>query len=644
MRKPAQLLLFVGIVAVAALAATQLLFFYRDNFGTHYPIKTISADVFRGGEIPYWNFFDGGGQPLAGNPNTLTFYPDNVLYLFLPAHVAFNFHFLLHLILGFLAMRALTRSTAAAWIYAVSGIAVSATAFYNLITAIALVPFAFFAAERRSPLLLGAAFGLLVLGSEPVTILATALGVAILVFRRMRVRELAVAAGIAVVIALPQLIAYSEIAGEVERGVHRYSARTVLNASLEPKRIAELAIAPMKPLLNDRYDERFFSTIFLGMIAVPAMMRRSRYTWLVLILLFFALGRYNPVVAYAVEHFERLRVLRFPEKLALPISVALVALIARELDVVRRYWGVAAAVPVAFAAYDLGSWQLVIVSIALAMAAVLMLPTRQAMLILTFVPLVYWGARAAPVDWLTHYRVEPRPMDRVYVQPLPPAGQSAREEYRARAERLEPLFGAVAGLRYGVDRSPDGMFSVLSRIAAERFAATREERYLRIAGCHVPGRLPRAFVVGNAVGVRTIAEAVQSIERGSFDERQSALAPPRYNGFRSAAGAKVTRLIERGQTLQVSVSATGPVLLFVNESYFRGWVARANGKALATIPLDLDRLGVLVPGNSEVTLQFGRHRNAVAITWILSALLLIYVLDRGARQVQRAADEDRPLL
>src|SRR5207247_10680768 len=54
-------------------------FFHRDNFSTHYPIKVISASAFRAGEIPYWNPFDGGGQPLAGNPNPLTFYPDNFL-------------------------------------------------------------------------------------------------------------------------------------------------------------------------------------------------------------------------------------------------------------------------------------------------------------------------------------------------------------------------------------------------------------------------------------------------------------------------------------------------------------------------------------------------------------------------------------
>jgi len=94
-RRVVLLLLFAS---AAGLIAVFGFFFFRDNFSTHYPIKVISARIFRVGEIPYWNFYDGGGQPLAGNPNTLTFYPDNFLYLVLPAYVAFNLHFLLHLV------------------------------------------------------------------------------------------------------------------------------------------------------------------------------------------------------------------------------------------------------------------------------------------------------------------------------------------------------------------------------------------------------------------------------------------------------------------------------------------------------------------------------------------------------------------
>src|SRR5215212_8619575 len=142
---------FAALAASVFLSAFLGFFYFRDNFSTHYPVKVLSADLFRAGEIPYWNFADGGGQPLAGNPNTLTFYPDNILYLFLPAHVAFNLHFLIHLAIAFFVIRALTQSHFAAALYAISGVAVSAAAFYNLIVAVAIIPLAFLGAHRRSP-------------------------------------------------------------------------------------------------------------------------------------------------------------------------------------------------------------------------------------------------------------------------------------------------------------------------------------------------------------------------------------------------------------------------------------------------------------------------------------------------------------
>ena len=127
------------IATAAALIAIFGFFYFRDNFFTHYPIKVISSKIFRAGQIPWWNFYDDGGQPLAGNPNTLTFYPDNFLYLILPPHIAFNLHFLIHLTLAWFAMRALCRVTGAsphasafaATMYAMSGLAISATACFS---------------------------------------------------------------------------------------------------------------------------------------------------------------------------------------------------------------------------------------------------------------------------------------------------------------------------------------------------------------------------------------------------------------------------------------------------------------------------------------------------------------------------------
>ena len=545
-----------------------LFFYFRDNFSTHYPIKVISAAAWRAGEIPWWNVYAGGGQPLAGNPNTLSFYPDNALYLFLPAHVAFDLHFVLHLMLAWLAMRALTRSTWAAWLYVFSGIAISTMCFYNLIVALAMVPFAMWAAERGRWPQLGVAFGLMALAGEPVTIVAAALACVSW--------SLLKAIPVAALVALPQLIAYSEIAREVERGVFRYSARTVMAASFEPWRFLELLVGPW-------WHVTLFPSLVIGVIVIPAVLRRSRYTWIAAAMFFIALGRYNPLIAVAIERIPALRLGRYPEKFALVGCVALIVLVAEYFRETR---------------FKL-LWTIV-----------------------TFAPLIVWWIVLLPVDLFAPYDVPKMPERRVYVAPRPGGQTPNRAEYRERARRLEPIFGAVAGLRYALDRSPDGMYSIRTRFTAERFAQTHNPNYATIVIA-----LPEAMIMPRT--------AVGSVE--AIDVRTTAIAP---RVIASPPEARVTAI----RPFAIDVTTPAPALLFVNETYFRAWVARAEGRELETLPLDVDRLGVIVPaGTHTVTLTFGRHHAAVVIAWVISllTLALVQVLDRRARQVERAADEER---
>lgn len=586
----------LALVVSCALVAVFGFFFFRDNFSTHYPVKSVSARAFRAGEIPYWNFHDGGGQPLAGNPNTLTFYPDNFLYLLLPAHVAFTLHFLIHLVAAWFAMRALSRSQPAAWLYVLSGAAISCTAFYNLIVAIAVIPFAFWAAQRRHPFLLGAAFGLLALAGEPVTVIGAAIGVAIL----WPHWKLLPAAAISAVIAAPQLIAYSEIASEVERA-RGYSAQTVLNASLDPKRIVEMLVGPIAPNL----EPHLFLSLMIGVVALPALWQRSRYVAIAAVSFFIALGRFNPLVRIAVESIPELRVLRFPEKFAIPLTIAIVVLAARPLQ--NRMWR-----------------------------------------LITFIPVVLAAVLTIPIDWFKPYDIAQMNPTRVYVPRTPGGQQASRQEYRGRATRMEPTFGAAAGLRYAGDRSPDGMFSVMTRVVTERLQATRNACWLRIAGCqNVPRALPRAIFIPKIAAATTLREAIDLIESPQFDEQTTAVGPRQLAGMQLSPQAAITSIAERVQALEIRVTTPAPAVLLVNETYFHAWDAGG----LRTFPLDVDRLGILVPaGERTITLRFGRHRTAVLATWMISLLVLavaaaalrIEVLNGRSGEIERAGDENRP--
>jgi hypothetical protein len=334
-------------------------------------------------------------------------------------------------------------------------------------------------------------------------------------------------------------------------------------------------------------------------------------------MLFLALGRYNPIVRTAIESAPSLRIARYPEKFSIALTIALVVLVAAFFDRLSRRWRIA--------------WGAI-----------------------TFLPLAICIVRGAPVDWFAPYRVALMPplMRICGTQPIDWGSHPARQEYRYAVHTMPPVFGAVAGVRYATDRSPEGMHSLLSRIVAERAAGTPNEirlRYLRICGCAVDGALPMAWIVPRAIGVQSVNEEVQMIESGRFDEHFGALAPSSFAGLTSPAAARITSYAESLQDIAISVSTPAQALLFVNQSFFTAWVARSGDRELTTLPLDIDRLGVVVPaGQQTIVLRFGRHRLAVVIGWIVSSLLLLAAaialriekLDRRAGEVERSADED----
>ncbi|HXH93727.1 MAG TPA: hypothetical protein VNN25_19250, partial [Thermoanaerobaculia bacterium] len=254
--------------------------------------------------------------------------------------------------------------------------------------------------------------------------------------------------------------------------------------------------------------------------------------------------------------------------------------------------------------------------------------------IVTFVPLLCWMVWMIPIDWYSPYRTIAQPTRRVFVPPAPGGQSIDRDSYRERARRLEPLFGATAGLEYVLNRSGDGMHSLLSRIAAERFAATHNSAWLRLA-------VTPSAIVPEAIAAPSIPDAVNLIESGA-----PAVAP---RAFSSAPGARVTRAQREGQQIKIDVASSGPSLLAVDQSYFRAWSARIGDRELETLPVNLDRLGVIVPGSGTVILRFGRHHTLVVVAWVLSSLLLAALLvamriekvDGSSGEVERAGDDDR---
>ncbi len=172
----------IGVLFFSDFLFSSKNFYFRDILNFHYPLRKVLIESYFRGELPLWNPFIYLGQPMLANPNYMAFYPSNLFHLFLPFNYAFKLHFIIHPILaglgayflqrrlGIGCLAALTGSLA----YEFSGTLLSFLNLYNIIPAVALLPwigFAFVGALEdrwlKRSLILGALLGLQIIAFEP---------------------------------------------------------------------------------------------------------------------------------------------------------------------------------------------------------------------------------------------------------------------------------------------------------------------------------------------------------------------------------------------------------------------------------------------------------------------------------------------
>lgn len=698
-------IMLLALALAAAASASFLLFYFRDNFSTHLPGRAAIGDAWRDGAMPLWNPAMGGGQPLAGNANFLAFYPTGTLQLFLPLHVAFNLHFWLHLIIaGFAMWRFLTAIRAGpggaavgALLYVSSGAVISTTAFYNLVTWAALIPAALLTSERliRRPsaeraLALGAVLGLCGLAAEPMMTLGTALLLAAVFWRRLTrdtLRWMAAAALVAIAVAAPQIMAFAEVAPEVERSRFGYSTTTVLAASIQWWRIPELIVGPVWGLITDLGPGGWRATapattwppLFLQLTCTPliipslllAARLREAWRWLAAsaLLFFFALGHQNPVLTAILDFAPALRVARFPEKLALHLTATLVVLVAlwiresreREFEKLTLLIcsATGAGVVVWLSVFDRTPAAILTAAgwTGISLASILLVSRaghRRSVMIAVVSPALLAAVWSIPLDLAQPYlSASEQPRGRITMigsAPPHPSMRSSREHYRLLATLGSPHFGNLQDISYVLDRSPEGMFSAASRIVHERFLrASPEQRlqWLRVMSSgalidlsqsdrrpvvyRIERPLPALWVPQNAIEATDLEQAFRRIESESFVPGRDVVVP-RGSARTGAVEFQVTE--STAGTLRLRTRSPEGGMIVTNQTYFSSWRAVAAGETeLSTFPANVDRLAFHVPaGDHELVLRFGRRAGLIALSWAVSWVLLAFSLAAAARR------------
>ena len=363
--------------ALLPLATGYLNVTYQDAPMTHLPGKWATADQLRNGEFPFLNPYASFGQPLAGNPNFGTFFPDTLLFLVLPLRTAFGAHFALAALLAYVGARRWARAEGhgrgaaevAAVAFTLSGVFVSAWKFYNTGMALAVAPWVLAATAkvvrraahrdvRRIPPAvaeLGVWSALEVFAGEPVVALLTFLLVGVrAAWPWSRRPVFAVVGGLALgaALAAPQVLLTAQIYRDSSRDQRPFPFVTATGTSIHPVRFAEQAV-PFPFGRPDRAGEGRFTghefhdhhapylwTLHLGLATLAlfvlhgAARRGPERLWygVAVVAIVLSFGRYLPLAKRLYPVLSLDGRLRFPVKWWYVVALCLVPLVAAAAD------------------------------------------------------------------------------------------------------------------------------------------------------------------------------------------------------------------------------------------------------------------------------------------------------------------------
>ena len=350
-------------------------FFFRDLFFLHRPLREYWVGLVRSGAAPFLNPALSLGPPILSNPNNAVFYPGNLLYLILPFDIAWNLSLAGHVFWGatglwWLARRLGCSERAAlggALAFGFAGPLVSALNYYNLLVTGSWIPwvlgFSLVASKRGGwwCALAGAALAAQALAGEASLAAATWLLLALLWTvgiarpgdRAAQLRRAAAAGIIALSLSAIQTLPALLWLPHTTRATGLAFGQSAAWWSLHPARLIEL-LAPHfhgnpAGLLSGEFwggslsdaGIPLFGKIYMGWLPLALFPLAWRRRWgrpAIAVLagaLLLSLGHHLPLYRLLYEWIPPFRFIRYPEKLLVFASLGLATAFAIGLDELR---------------------------------------------------------------------------------------------------------------------------------------------------------------------------------------------------------------------------------------------------------------------------------------------------------------------
>jgi hypothetical protein len=378
------LLLLLNLAFFGDALFTDKTFFVRDVSFFHYPLKKLVTEAYSRGEWPLWNPYIQLGQPLLANPNSMAFYPTQILFQLLPFESAFDLHFVLHCMLAGIASfylgRALRLSGHSAFlsaaVYNFGGVTLSFLNLFNILPVVALLPLLaltlVLSLRRPSILKLAATsflFGVFFLLLEPLSSIAVALFLIPLVttvllyspetgvsfIKGSTFLLIAVLSGLLLasiqILPTSELIQHSGRKGGLEYEVASFWSFHPVNSLqvIFPKVFGEyFRLAQPAPWGNTFFDNRepYLLSCYLGIFPLLLALWAvsfPNHRWITNLLMgtsvvaaLLAMGKYTSIYSWLFQHFPPFRYGRFPVKYLLVVNLCFSLLAGIGLDKIEE--------------------------------------------------------------------------------------------------------------------------------------------------------------------------------------------------------------------------------------------------------------------------------------------------------------------
>jgi hypothetical protein len=610
----------------------------RDSTLFTYPARAVWAERVMAGDLPEWNPSVGLGVPVLAAPVHGTLYPPNALLLLFDTPTALTALYALHLVLAgvgglLLARRLGCRTEAAlvaALICAVGGFAVSMIGNGDKVFTCAWVPWAALGLVATTQAPPGRwhrgvagtamAFAMIALAGDAFTwfqagLVGVPLAVAASRWCWQTVGRLLAVAALALVLSAPALLPPLAFVGESDRsgGVR---ADEAAYWSTEPGDLVGLVVPGDERRGDPSSGRTYASSLYVGLAALAALAARRRRTTIALwgcvaVATTLALGSHTPVHELAREWVPPLAYMRYPEKHALAVVLALALLAAagweRLLEAGEARWPdrvrrIAFLVPLV-AAVDL---------------------TRAAM------PLVDWTDAAALRS--------PPPLAAPLRSPEPGPTRVAR------SRNLGNSLATLAfnhGIQFGLAHVPgfDPVQSPrLARLwdtlstdgvrAAQRlriaYAVTPTPRGIDVLA--IPGVPPRVVAVSR-VHIADDPAGIARLASSGFDDLGEAVVAPggparALHGDGPAGTCRITRYDPEAVDVDCTLAREGLVVLA--DAHARGWSATLDGVTVPIVRANVVMRGVYVrPGQHRLGFRFRTPGRDVGFVLGLVGLLVV---------------------